>query len=561
MSEDIPEVLIGHTPEALVKAHVVNVDLGASAGVSNQPDDDPTLSTPNDAINPPESLEQLALWSAINQTRRSCIEAIALNTVGLGYELVVEPGHEREGDNDPRATIRKARHALETAAARDTRLERPSLIEIAKAAKTDQEEVGWGFIECSRNRTTGLIDGLYHLPGKRMRRLQSREGYLLLAPNGDLQDVRYFTNFGTKVERDDDGRPTARLADGHEGGWRRNEVLCFKLYNSESRDYGAPRDFALALEYLGDKLAAEANVGYFQNGGTMPTVLFVQGDEKKGAGRDINVNVPPEVTERITATLRGRGPATGGGRVAIVPLPQGVKAQKEVLGQIAERDIGYVQFRDDMRQRTISAFRVSPIFIAIADESRYGAEIERAITKEQVFDPEQEHWQTKLSNTILPDIGFPELGVRFKDIAIENDVTKRSSADMRAENGVITRRDYIVAHGGAPYPEAAKADDEIEWAGRPYKSVEPEPGQVPFGWNDEMLSVAKPEGAENRLGSEEDQRGLAPGLAGRESRDRGQALAAAGAQTKRLAGKNGAAGKAGARRAVARARALPDDDE
>lgn len=545
--------LVIDTP--LAKSHVILTE--PPAGSTTQPgDDDPDLGTPDDAITPPESMERLALWSAINGTRRSCIEAMAKNTVGLGYDIEVEEGHENDGEDDPREQLRLAAATLEALSARDTRLEAPSFTDQVQAVKTDEEETGWGVLEVSRNRTTGRVDGLFHLPAKRVRRLKNRLGYLLLPPSGDSNDATYFAPFGTKVAYAE-GQPTAELAEGHPGGWRRNEVLVFKLYTSESRDYGLPRDHALAVEYLGDKLASESNAAFFENGGALPTVLFVQGDEDND-GQSVNVRVPTEVTQRINEVLKSRGRGPGGtGRLAIVPLPRGVKAQKEVLGQVSDRDIGFVGFRDDMRQRTLSAFRISPIFIALMEDSRYGAEVERAITKEQVFDGEQDRYETRLTNTILRDAGFPHLTIRFRDLAVEDDAARRSSAEKMGETSTITRRDYRKAHGYPPMPEAPKADADIEWEGATYKSAEPEGGQVPYGWNDRMVTVAQPDGARNRVVEGEGAQGLRPGLGGRDSKDKGQAASAA--QTARLAGSNGAKVKGAAQRALLRARTLPED--
>lgn len=552
-----PDVIEAEVDGQLFKSHVILSD--PPQGTSTQgPADDPDLGTPDDAISPPESLEQLALWSTINGTRRACIDAIARNTVGLGYELEVAPGHERDGDNDPRDRIREATAHLEALAARDERLERPSLTELLYAVKTDEEEVGWGFLEVSRNRTNGMIDGLFHLPGKRMRRLQSRRGYLLLGANGGLNDTTYYVPFGSKVVYDD-GAPTAELTGAHRGGWLRNEVICFKLYSSESRDYGAPRDMALALEHLGDKLANEANAAYFGSGGALPTVLFVQGDEKR-EGAQISVTVPHEVTQRINSVLKSQSGlgAQGGGRVAVIPLPAGVKAQKEVLSQISEKDIGFVGFRADVRQRTMTAFRMSGVFLALADEGRYGAEVDRAITKEQVFDPEQGRYSRRMA-LILNDIGYDDLAIKFTDLAVEDDAARRSSAEKGAEVGAITNREYRAAHRWPALVEAKQSDTPLVWDddGRSYLSEPPEPGQVPYGWNDRLMPPAgRPEGARNRVVEGEGQQGITPGLGGRESRDRGQAASSerVEGQVRRLSGR---AGGGGARRALERARALP----
>jgi capsid portal protein len=546
--------------EDLYKAHVILTD--PPRGSSSQaPTEEIDLGTPDEALPPPESLEQLAALSTFNSTRASCIRAVARNTVGLGYRLEVEPGRERDA-HDARDDIVQAIARLEACAARDVRLDAPTFTEQIMAVKTDEEETGWGFLEVSRNRLDGKVDGLFHLPAKRMRRLRDRSGYLLLPPDGDPTNATRYLNFGSKIEYDASGQPTRRLASRF--GWARNEVVVFKLYTSESRDYGLPRDANLAHEYLADKLATETNAAFFATGGTLPTVLFVQGEEVRD-GRTVNVTVPPDVTQRIHATLTSSPGRKSGSpeRVAIIPLPAGVKAQKEVLGSLSDRDIGFVSFRDDVRQRTLSAFNLGPIFIGLMDEGRYSAEVQRALGKEQVFNPEQERYEPRLTNTLLRDLGFPDLRFAFNDLAVEDDAAKRSSAEKMGEAGVITRREFLASHGMPPKPEAAKADTEIEYEGQTYKSAEPEPGQVPYGWNDKLVQLQKPVGGTPPLPEGDGQQGLRPGLGGRDSRDKGQAESVAEGRVeetaRRLATRNGAVARRGAQRALERARSLPED--
>src|SRR5262249_31721528 len=149
--------------------------------------------------------------------------------VAEGHEDLQDP---REGEED-------AYVMLEALAGRDERMDNPTFSRLLYAVKTDEEETGWGFLEVSRDKRTGMIDGLFHIPAKRMRRLQTRDGYVLINPSGEKNTEFY--DFGEKVEYDKtNGEPTHTLRPGKT--WRRNEALVFKLYSSESQDYGMPRD-------------------------------------------------------------------------------------------------------------------------------------------------------------------------------------------------------------------------------------------------------------------------------------------------------------------------------
>lgn len=457
-------------------------------GVSTQPDEEDPW-TPDDALAPPQDLILLSRLSENSWVRSSAVEAIARNTVGLGWELAPGQGHEEDVRPEQLA---EATNMLNGLARRDTRLDRPTFSDLLFAVKTDEEECGNAAIEVSRSRRTGRIDGLFHLPGKYLRRLKGRDGYVYKRSESDTKPVRFY-NFGEKVEYDSKGRPQPRLQSGGKR-WKQNEVITFRLYTSESRDYGLPRDVPLALEYAAAKLVAEWNVGFFDSGGTPPTVLFVAGQEQKD-GKRIRFTVPQATVARIDQALRTD--ARRQARVAIVPVPPGTQVQDVQLGKLSERDMGFVEFRRNHRRNVLGTFRLSPIFVAdIEDAGRYTAEVERSITLEQVFDPEQRRYEERLWSTLLLDLGYGDLGLRFKRLAVEGDAVRRESANSLAQAGALTLGEYRAAHGHGPLPEAQHGE----------------------GVNDRLITRNAP--AEMEVEAS-DQRGLRPGIGGRVAKSNG----------------------------------------
>jgi capsid portal protein len=455
--------------------------------------------TPDGCLEPPESLDAIAAMTRASSIRGSCLDALALNTVGLGYTIAPDHHTAAQGDADAaETTAERITQALEDVAHKDRKLERPSFTSLMLAVKRDEEEFGTGYLEVSRDRRTGMIDGLYHAPPRRIRRLADRTGYAMLAADSSVA-VR-FLNYGEKVLYDNAGKPTNTLATG--ASWARNELLAFRVYNSESRDYGLPRDVALSLDYLGDKKAAEANVTFFDSSGTPPTVLFVQGVESRDGGR-ITFKVPAETSKRIAETLRSD--AGHRHRVAVIPVPPGTSTKEVQLGQISERDMGFTDFRADNESRTLKAFRLQPIFVGSAGDGRYDAEVQRSITLEQVFDPEQRRYEDRIAQSLLRDLGYPGWRISFKRLAVEADAARRESAERMAEVSAITNGEFREAHGYAPLPE----DGTI----------------IPTGWSKTLVAPPKlpagaPEGAQNRVNAASDQRGLRPGIGGRTSRDK-----------------------------------------
>ena len=144
-------------------------------------------------------------------------------------------------------------------------------------------------------------------------------------------------------------------------------------------------------------------------------------------------------------------------RVAIIPVPPGTKTEAVKLGEFSDRDVGFVSYRQDNARRTLSAFRLQPIFVpAVSDEGRYTAEVQRAITLEQLFDPEQRRWESFLTEGLLRELGYANLRLKFKRLAIEDDKSRRDSAESMAEMSALTHREYRAAHGYGPLPEAGE---------------------------------------------------------------------------------------------------------
>lgn len=445
-------------------------------GTSAQPEEATDRWTPEHAIDPPEDLDRLAALTQAARTRRSCIEAVSLNTVGRGFRIVPRDGHEEEATEEE---IRELEVRIDAMARRDTRLDRPSFTRLLSAVKWDEEEVGNGYLEVSRNRLTGEIDGLFHAPGKRVRRRKDRTGYVLGPKDGPQSEMVEFYTFGSKVKYSG-GKPEARLEGGSKRRWDRNELVPFRIYTSESRDYGLPRDTHLAIDYLGDRRAAQRNASFFDASGVPPSVIFLKPGESDG-DEEIVVDVPPNVPAQITKALTADGDRRH--RVAVISLPEGVEPDKVDLASLSERDMGFIEFRKDNRRATLGAFRLAPIFVADIEDTNYStAETEERLTKKQLFDPEQDRWEDILSDSLLRDMGYPHLRFDLVPLEVGDGKQERESADSLADRKALTYGELRKAHGQEPLPEA----DE---------SAEPEPGQVEHGWNGRLVEVRVGPGA------------------------------------------------------------------
>jgi capsid portal protein len=455
--------------ERIRKAVRVGVT-GPPEGTTTQPEDQSAKWTPEHALLPPADLERLASLTSVARSRRPCIEATVLNTVGRGVEVVPREGQEDDAEDDEAAELLKR---FDDLARRDVRLGRPSFKRLLAAAKWDEEEVGNGYLEVARNRITGEISGLFHIPGKEVRRRKDRKGWVVGPKNGSAADRVEFYDFGEKVKYDADGHPEGTL-NGNGKRWDRNEIIPFRLYTSKSRDYGLPRDEHLAIDYLGDRNAAEANVGFFAGGGVPPTVIFLKAPQTENSEDEIEIEIPPELPAKIAAAMKADGDRRN--RVAFFSLPEGVEPDKIDLASLSERDMGFIEFRKDNRRATLGAWRMAPIFIADIEDTNYStAETERKLTKEQLFDPEQDRWEDILTETLLREMA-PHMQFKFTELDVTDEKAVRESADSAGDRGEITNGEYREAHGFSRLAEAKEGS-------------EPKIGEVEFGWNDMLVTV------------------------------------------------------------------------
>lgn len=483
----VAEAAIVKADDDHVELRAIEVDSGA--GKSSQSASEDELWTPDDTFEPPEDLHALARLTDNSSIRETCIGAIARNTVGLGWDVDVWEGQQASPER--RAECRQLVDAL---ARRDRILDRPSFSSLMYAAKWDEEETGNGAIEVSRNRNTGKIDGLYHAPGAKVRRKRDLTGYVI-GPKADAGinvDRREFSNFGEKVEYDSKGQPQRRLAKG--ASWSRNELIVFRRYTSASRHYGLPRDVALAFEYAAARFLNEWTASFFEGSGTPPTIVFVAGKEGKD-GQRVHFTVPEATVRRIQQAVKSD--SKPGARVAIIPVPPGTEVKDVQLAQkSADKDLTFEAWRKLHEHHVGAGFDLMPIFYGNAEDGgRYTAEVQRAFTLEETFDPDQREHEDRIYNSLFTDLGFTELRMVFKRLAVEGDAVKREAAVAMAEAGGITVREFRAAHGYGPLDEAIHGE----------------------GANERIVSTGKPRGAEDRVAvrATQDQRGLRPGIGGR----------------------------------------------
>lgn len=215
------------------------------------------------------------LWAMLleqNVRLNRCIGAMALNTVGLGFELAaLRDSKEFVEDNAENIKEERARlMPLFKYPNADYSFE-----EMMQWIKTDEEAEGQSYMEVSRDGKAE-IDGLYHAPGHTIRVLARGEGFLqmrtgvgsesfLFSPgktSKDSVEKVYFKNFGDDRKMD---KATGEFKENIPREEQANELIMFKIYSPRSSYYGVPRFVAAAPAISGNRLAQLRNVAFFEN--------------------------------------------------------------------------------------------------------------------------------------------------------------------------------------------------------------------------------------------------------------------------------------------------------
>jgi phage portal protein BeeE len=134
---------------------------------------------------------------------------------------------------------------------------------------TDVQATGNGFLEVGRT-VTGEIGYLGHIPATTVRVRRLHDGFVQIIGNS----VVYFRNFGAKNKN-------PMTADA-----RPNEIIHYKEYSPLNTYYGIPDIIAAMPSLIGDQLASQYNIDYFENKAVPRYVVTLKGAKLSSDGED-----------------------------------------------------------------------------------------------------------------------------------------------------------------------------------------------------------------------------------------------------------------------------------
>lgn len=357
--------------KSVVKATVLE-DRGGTGGESKQLDLAKFNYDQYGCARPNADPEVLASLYGRNVAHKACVDAKTTNCVGLGWRL--EP---KEGEEDTAELAAVLTDWLEALARRGN----CTLDDLLVAARKDEEAVGWGAIEVTRDGQTH-IDGLYHVHAFTLRRRAKKDGWVQLA-NGEYV---VFRDYGRKVDETKD--PT--LFEGT------NEILVVGEAAPDSPFYPTPDHVPALGDIAGDEAAQSYQNQFFTNNAVPRLAILVKGGKLTDEAKQY-------VLDFLKSGIRGEAHKT---LLLETEAGEGVEITLEPLTIGQTEDASFTTYRKECRNNVIMAHRVSPTKVTIVEDANLANSRDQDKTfKEQVLRPDQNRWEKRLQWLLEDEFG------------------------------------------------------------------------------------------------------------------------------------------------------------
>lgn len=392
-----------------------------------------------DVITPPYNVYELANYYDTSFANHAAIDAKVENTVGLGYDFVLSDKTTiKLASSDNAEAVSRARSRIERLKVQlrawlESLNEDESFTSIMEKVFTDVHSTGNGYIEIGRT-VTGEIGYIGHIPATTMRVRRLRDGYVQLIAN----KVVYFRNFGAKNKNyiTDDPRP--------------NEIIHIKEYSPLNTFYGVPDVIAALPSLLGDALASQYNIDYFQNKAVPRYIVTLKGAQLTSEAED-------KLFRFLQTGLKGQSH-----RTLYIPLPGDTDTSKvEFKMEPIENGVqegSFNMYRNQTRDDILVAHQVPLSKLGGGDGGAVAASLAQDRTfKEQVARPEQSKLEKILNKIIREKTDVLEL--KFNELTLTDELAQSQIITNYVKNQVMAPNE---ARAILNLPERADGDQMIQ---------------------------------------------------------------------------------------------------
>lgn len=391
-----------------------------------------------DLITPPYNLYELSAYYDTSFANHAAIDAKVSNTVSLGYKFDMTAGtmmRLEAMEND--SAKKKAKKRIEQLKIQlsewlENLNDDESLTKVLEKVVTDMQATGNGYIEIGRT-VAGEIGYLGHIPSTTMRVRRMRDGYVQIIAG----TLVYFRNFGATNSNPVTSDP------------RPNEIIHLKEYSPLNTFYGVPDIIAAMTSLMGDQMAAQYNIDYFQNKAVPRYVITVKGAK-------LSADAEEKLFRFFQTNLKGQSH-----RTLYIPLPGDQDGQKiEFEMHPVENGVQEASFKEYRRQNRddiLMAHQVPLSKLGGVDGSAVAAAMTQDRTfRDQVAKPLQEYVEKAINKIIKEKTDVIEL--RFNEVSLIDEVAQSQIFERYAKIKAIVPNEIREKIG---YPQMDGGDDAI----------------------------------------------------------------------------------------------------
>jgi PBSX family phage portal protein len=370
-----------------------------------------------DVITPPYNMYELSSYYDTSFANHAAIDAKVSNTVGLGYTFQMTPTTVMKLDSVENEKAKSAakkrieRLKIQLTEWLESCNDEDSFTKTMEKVVTDLEATGNGYIEVGRT-VAGDIGYIGHIPSTTMRVRRIRDGYIQIIAG----TIVYFRNFGATNPNPitDDPRP--------------NEIIHIKEYSPLNTFYGIPDIIASMTSLVGDQMAAQYNIDYFENKAVPRYIVTVKG-----------AKLTPEAEDKLFRFLQ-TGLKGQSHRTLYIPLPgdsEGSKIEFEMHPiESGVQEASFEKYRKQNRDDILMAHQVPLSKLGGVDGAAVAAAMTQDRTfKEQVSRPAQQYLEKILNKIIKEKTDLVEL--KFNELTLTDEIAQSQILERYVKNKII----------------------------------------------------------------------------------------------------------------------------
>jgi PBSX family phage portal protein len=395
-----------------------------------------------DVITPPYNMYELANYYDTSFANHAAIDAKVANIVGLGYHFSVTDRTQMMLESrDESTAVEKARKRIERMKIElrdwlENLNDDDSFTKTMEKVLTDFESTGNGYLEIGR-KVNGEIGYVGHIPATTVRVRRLRDGYVQIIGNKTV----YFRNFGAKNQNPltNDPRP--------------NEIIHYKQYSPLNTFYGIPDILSAISSLIGDQLAAQYNIDYFQNKAVPRYIITLKGAKLSADAED-------KMFRFLQTGLKSQSH-----RTLYIPLPGDSDGNKVDFKmepiENGIQDGSFKEYRKQNRDDILIAHQV-PISKLGGTDSGIAAALSQDRTfKEQVARPSQRYLEKIVAKIIKEKTDILEL--KFNELTLTDEIAQSQILERYVRNKIMVPNE---ARELLDLPQRSDGDEPMEMNSR-----------------------------------------------------------------------------------------------